>query len=252
MSVQLFVAPESLGSTRLRVQGDEHHYLSHVRRLAIGDAVVLLDGQGMRAHATIVGITSDQTQLEVGEAERVVAPDFHLTIAAALIKGDRMDQALSKMVELGVATICPLVTERTIVRLKGKRVVQRQKRFEALAQAASRQSQNPHPTTIVPIESFAAFLKRDHKAQIKLIPDVGLGVVPLTQAIDKVPHAKSALVLIGPEGGFTSAEVDLATRAGFSPISLGDRVMRAETACIAMASILGFRYGDVGRLLPTL
>ena len=247
MSVQLFVSSTALERGHLEVTGDEHHYLSHVRRLGVGDWVVLFNGEGRRASAQIKSIEPSATQLEVGEPEDLPKPSFSLEIAIALLKGDHMDQAITKMVELGVATIRPIITERTIVRLKGARVLQKQKRFESLVTAAARQSQNPHPATVATIEPLSALLARPHHAELKLIPDVGDGTLALSEEMARREQAPgSALVLIGPEGGFTEAEVSAARVAGFSPVSLGKRVMRAETACMAMASIMAFAYGDVG------
>ncbi len=247
MSVQLFVSSTSIKQGHLELRGDEHHYLSHVRRLGVGDWVVLFNGTGTRASAQIKSIASSATQLEVGEPEDLPKPSFSLEIAVALLKGDHMDQAITKMVELGVATIRPIITERTIVRLKGARLLQKQKRFESLVTAAARQSQNPHPATVAAIEPLSALLARPHQAEVKLIPNVGDGTLALSKEMAKCEHTPgSALVLIGPEGGFTEAEVSAACAVGFSPVSLGQRVMRAETACIAMASIMTFAYGDVG------
>lgn len=247
MSVQLFVAEGSLIAGNLKLLGDEHHYLSHVRRLTTGDRVVLMDGQGLRAHAQIESVEADATFVLVETPEEVPKPSFSLEIAIALIKGERMDQAITKMVELGVTTIRPIVTERTIVRLKGSRVEQRQKRFASMAKAASRQSRNPHPATIAPIESLQSFLNKQHSAALKLIPALSSETQPLANELAKQDlPVSSALVLIGPEGGFTESEVSSASAAGYAPVSLGGRILRAETACLTMASILSYTYGDVG------
>jgi 16S rRNA (uracil1498-N3)-methyltransferase len=246
LSVRLFVDTQQLQEGPLVLRGDEHHYLSKVRRLAAGDPVTLFDGAGHRAQAQVVAIAADQSELIVEAREEMPVPDFRLTIAPALIKGERMDTAISKMVELGVAAIHPCTTERTIVRLKADRARSRQERFQALALAAARQSQNPHPARIEAIVPFQAMLEQAEPVELKLIPCLSQEVVPLEEALPPAPLS-SAMVLIGPEGGFTAGEIEMALAAGFAPVSLGSLTLRAETACIAMASILAFRYGDVGR-----
>lgn len=245
MSVRIFVESEELIEGPLRITGDEHHYLKNVRRQDIGARLCLLDGRGRMADAEITGIDEISTSLVVAAPEDVPPPAFSLTIAPALIKGDRMDQAISKMVELGVQRIVPMATSRTVVRLKGDRADSRHKRYESLCRAAARQSRNPNPTAVDSISSFESVLARLQTNELLLIPALGDAARPLRELLpDRVPG--SATVLIGPEGGFSPEELERAIEAGFAPASLGPRVLRAETACIAMASILAFRYGDVG------
>lgn len=245
MSVRLYIHSGQLQTGPLVVQGDEHHYLSKVRRLAVGDTVVLFDGQGSQARATILSISATQSELDLDAPLQVPQPDFQLTIAPALIKGERMDWGISKMVEMGVSCLRPCITERTIVRLPPARVKSRHDRYLSLAVAAARQSQNPHPPHIEPIVSFSDVVKSPEPG-LKLIPCLSKEAVELTEALPE-GDLRSATVLIGPEGGFTAKEITMAVESGFSPVSLGSRTLRAETACIALASILSFRYGDVGR-----
>lgn len=246
MSVRLIVDSSQLQAGNLVLRGDEHHYLSKVRRLAVGDSVTLFDGQGSRAQATLVSILADQSELLVEAREKMPAPDFALTMAPALIKGERMDIAITKMVELGVACIRPTITSRTVVRLKADRAQARHQRFQSLALAAARQSQNPHPARIAPICRFSEVLPESTPEQLKLIPCLSKEALPLHEALPE-GELRSAMVVIGPEGGFTAEEVTQALDAQFLPVSLGSRTLRAETACVALASILSYRYGDVGR-----
>lgn len=246
MSVRLFVSPGDLMPGPLLLSGDEHHYLSRVRRLAVGDEVTLMDGQGHQSRAEILSIEAERTRVQVREREEVLPPAFSLTIAPALIKGERMDTALSKMVELGVARIRPVITERTIVRPRANKMEARHKRFAAIVQAAARQSQNAYPAQIEPILSLEELLRDVSGDGLKLLPTLCPGGTGLKAALPQAPIS-SATVLVGPEGGFSEAEVSRARAADFIPVSLGPRILRAETACIAIASILGFRYGDLGR-----
>lgn len=246
MSVRLFVDSGDLREGPLVLRGDEHHYLSKVRRVSVGDSVTLFDGKGSRAQAQVVSMAAEQSELALQAPEEMPSPAFRLTMAPALIKGERMDIAITKMVELGVAQIAPSTTERTIVRLKPERARSRQERFQSLAMAAARQSQNPHPPQIEAIAPFKKVVAEAGEHELKLIPCLSQEVVPLEEALP-AGQISSAMVLIGPEGGFTAPEIAMAEDAGFQPVSLGSLTLRAETACIAMASILAFRYGGVGR-----
>jgi 16S rRNA (uracil1498-N3)-methyltransferase len=243
--VRLFVSSNELYAGTLELTGDEHHYLSKVRRLGPNEWVTLLDGDGTCAKAKIIAMSATSSTLEVEEPQQVPQNPFQLTMASALLKGERMDVALTKMAELGVSTICPLITERTIVRLKGDRAKARHERYQSLARAAARQSQNAHPAQVQPIAKFTYFLAQELKQELKLIPCLSKGTRPLKDVLEgPALSPSSALVLIGPEGGFTEDEVELAIQAGFEPVSLGPRVLRAETANIAVATILGFHYAS--------
>lgn len=245
VTVRLFVSPDHLVAGRLHITGEEHHYLSRVRRLTTGNEVVLFDGDGRHAKATIAAIGRNETELSVEDPEQVPESIFRLSIAPALIKGDRMDTAITKMVELGVHHIAPMSTEHSVVRLQGDRAASRHKRFESLARAAARQSRSARQTSIGPITTLEKIVG-SCQAELRLIPYTGANSIPLTEALPEAQPA-TACVLIGPEGGFTEAEANLAHKAGFIAVTLGPRILRAETACIAMASILAFRYGDASR-----
>ncbi len=246
MSIRIFIEAKELRAGPLTLKGEEHHYLSKVRRLRVDDELTLFDGAGQHATAIVLSIGKDQSELQVEEPTRVPKKSFALTIAPALIKGERMDLAVTKMVELGVDCIRPIVSERTIVRLKGDRAQARLKRFQSLALAAARQSRNPHPARIEPISDFASLLRDQEKGPLLLVPCLHASAIPLEEALPAA-QPPAALVLIGPEGGFSDEEVSQAVKAGFIPVNLGPRTLRAETACIALATILSFRYGDVGR-----
>lgn len=246
MSVRLFVDASLLRSGPLVLAGDEHHYLSKVRRVTAGQEVTLFDGAGRQALATVTSIGPNRSELAVDTPQQMPVPPFGLTVAPALIKGERMDLAVTKLVELGVRCIRPMTTERTIVRLKPPRAAARHKRFASLALAAARQCQNPHPSAVEPIAGFADVAAALAGQPLKLIPCLSQETIPLEEALPS-SELTSAAVLIGPEGGFTEQEIRTALAEGFVPVGLGPRTLRAETACIAIATILAFRYGDVGR-----
>lgn len=234
-----------LGALTLR--GDEHHYVSKVRRLNVGAQLVLLDGQGHMARAELQAMGTSTSELWVHEICELSAPNFRLHVAAALIKGERMDWAITKMVELGVDQITPLHSERSVVKLSKERAGSKHARFLSLARAAARQSQNAQPTSIAQVQRLPAWLESGPAAELKLIPSFGGQAQSLEARLQEVASIASAIVMIGPEGGFSPTEEEQAFTKGFLPVSLGPRTLRAETACIYIASVLGFRYGDVGR-----
>src|SRR5215470_2882768 len=138
--LRIFVDPELLAAGELVVRGDEHHYLAHVRRARPGDAVELLDGAGRRAAATVARLGDRETALVAGAPEAVVAAPPRVRALVPLIKGDRMDSCIEKLVEVGVDAIIVWPAARSVVRFDHARRESRLAKYRAIAQAAARQS----------------------------------------------------------------------------------------------------------------
>lgn len=229
--MRIFVDPAALAAGELTVRGDEHHYLSHVRRARPGDAVELVDGAGRRAAATIVRIATGETTLHAGPPERIAARPPFVRALVPLIKGDRMDACIEKLVEVGVDAIVAWPAARSVARLDDARRDARIAKYRAIAQAAARQSGRAGIPEITSADGLAAALAG--------LPD-GLRLVldPTSDAAlgAALDTAADVTVVSGPEGGLAPDELD--RLAGFTPLGLGPRVLRAETApMIAVALI---------------
>jgi 16S rRNA (uracil1498-N3)-methyltransferase len=231
---RIHVPPERLAAGPLVLEGDDHHYLFRVRRLARGDEVLLFDGAGREATARVDQVTPERAHLTVDAPRAQPAAAALLRVLLPLLKGERMDWAIEKLTELGVAEIVPVRAARCVVTLAPDRAAARVARWEALARAAARQSGRAAlPRIGAPCELPAA------------LADPGLGLVLWEQARgaalrDALPAERPArvTVLVGPEGGLAAEEVDLAVAAGFVAVGLGDHIVRAETAAIAAAAIV--------------
>ena len=232
---RLVVEPERLLTGLLVLTPDEAHYLRRVRRLGAGDAVEVRDGAGRRCPATLEGATA----LRLGEWERLPPPPgtaVHLAFAPP--RGQRADLLLEKATELGAAAFHPIVAERSVRRDEGA-----VERYERLVRAAARQCGTAYTPLVHPAQSLGAFLAA---------PPEGLRLVASPDAAaalrDVLPAAapEAAVVLTGPEGGFSRAELAAATAAGFVPFRLGDLVLRAETAPLVALTLLRHRFGDLG------
>ncbi len=245
MSVRLFVEPEQLATGQVRVQGDDHHYLFRVRRLRVGDAVLLLDGQGRQATARVVNVAAEVAILETDAAEMVTTPRLELTVLLALIKGDRTEWAIQKLVELGVTRVIPMQTERTVVRLDAKRAGSRRQRFESVARDAARQCRRADVPTIAEVMELERALAAGASAEARFIAWAREGEQALEASL-RASRPRSVAIAIGPEGGFASRELEAAVAAGYLPVSLGPRVLRAETAAVVSATIAGVVVGDLG------
>ena len=216
----------SLAAGELHVRGDEHHYLSRVRRARTGDSIELIDGAGKRAHAVIERITDDETIVRASEPE-VIAPALpRIRVLLPLIKGDRMDHALEKLVEVGADEIIIWPAARSVVKL-GDRVEARMAKYEAQLAAASRQCGRAQ----IPAISYSPLADAIAIEGTKLVLDPASDT-PLGSVDDRVT------IISGPEGGLAPEELEAIGAAGFRALGLGPRILRAETAPVIAVALI--------------
>jgi 16S rRNA (uracil1498-N3)-methyltransferase len=229
--MRIFVLPDALAAGELRVEADEHHYLGRVRRARVGDAVEVVDGNGRRASALIAAITDTSTLLRVSEPELIPPRPPHIRALVPLIKGDRMDVCIEKLVEVGIDSIVLWPASRSVARLDEDRREGRLAKYRAMVQSAARQCGRAH----VPEVSHA----RDLAAAIASLPDGDRVVLdPASDNTLAIGNATDVTIASGPEGGLTAGELEQLAVASFSAVGLGPRVLRAETApTIAVALI---------------
>ena len=242
--VRLLVEAGSLREGTREVDGDDHHYLFRVRRLAAGDRLTLFVGEGAEAEAEVTSAGQRTGTLEVTAPRAALAGPPRVTTVLSIIKGDRMDWCVAKLVELGVGRIVPLAAERSVVRLDPDRAERRVERYRAQVRAAAQQSRCALVPHVDPVCGLDGALERVAGAHLKLLLWEDPRAIPLRSAIPAEAPGSIA-VLVGPEGGFTSAEVEQATAAGFVTVSLGRRILRAETAAVASAAILAYALNDI-------
>ncbi len=227
--------------------GAARHLLS-VLRLRPGDALIVFNGRGGEYRARLLTADGKQARVRLEHYQEGPPPSpLRITLAVGLSKGERMDWVIQKAVELGVQRICPLVTERCEVRLKGQRAERKSRHWQAIAESACEQSgQNLVPRIAAPVALQMALAEAEQGADAcKLILDPRASQ-SLASLLDSRPPGQitAVILLSGPEGGFTDAEVDLVTRHGFTAVSLGPRVLRTETAPLAACALLQGHWGD--------
>ena len=207
-----------------------------VLRLQPGAAVVLFNGDGAEWAATVTHIGRSEVTLLLGarvEVERELGRA--VTLALGMPANERMDALVEKATELGVRVIQPLQCERAVLRLSGERAHKKVAHWQAVAVAACEQSGRTHVPVIAPVRSLPDWL-REPAAPGSTRWLLSLGSAPTVSAL---PAPSAAVVcLSGPEGGLTPAEESLARDAGFEPVSLGPRVLRADTAPLALLAYL--------------
>ncbi len=220
----------------LTLAGDEAQHCSRVMRKQPGDMIEIFDGAGRVAACEITHVSKSEVQARIDSETRMEPFQTAIHLLPTLIKAEPFEWLLEKAVELGAASIQPIITERTIIHLDAAQTEKKLAKWRRHMIESAKQCHTPFlPELKTPI-AFAASLKQD--AEFKLIPALSEHGRTLKQALPATKPA-SVAVLIGPEGDFTAEEEAQAFAAGFVPVTLGPLVLRAETAAIATLAILG-------------
>ena len=209
-----------------------------VLRMQPGDGVTLFDGTGGQRDARIERMGRNEVVVRLGEhqaVDREAAPAVHLAMGTPA--NERMDWLVEKATELGAASIQPLTAARSVLRLSGERAQRKQAHWQAIAVAACEQCGRNRIPEVAPVQDFARWCESPHgPAALKLVLSLADGAQPLPQA--SAGSRGPVLLLSGPEGGLAPDELAVALRAGFQPVTLGPRILRAETAPLAALSFL--------------
>lgn len=214
------------------------HYLSRVLRLTVGAAVQLFDGSGQEYRGRLSSVTKKAVQVDLLERfDGLAESSLHIHLGQGLSRGERMDWAIQKATELGVAEITPLFTERCEVRLNADRLQKRLEHWQQIAISACEQCGRSK----VPVVHAPQQLK-DWQARVQA--DLKLVLHPVAQPLSQHNAPNTLAFLIGPEGGLTEAEVAQAGQYDFQPARLGPRVLRTETAPVVALSVAQQLWGD--------
>jgi 16S rRNA (uracil1498-N3)-methyltransferase len=230
--------------SRIELSAEASHHLARVLRAKISDRLTVFNGKGGEYSAVITQIDKKKVTVEVGVfKDRSAESALKLCLAQGISRGEKMDYIIQKAVELGASQIVPLITERCNVKLDDER---RQKRFQhwqgIVVSACEQSGRNIVPELMQPmtLQQWLPAAKAD--LCLVLAPDA---VEKLDQM--KVAQDASVVLLIGPEGGLSSAEINQAEQKGFHALNLGPRVLRTETAAVAALTILQCIFGDMVR-----
>jgi 16S rRNA (uracil1498-N3)-methyltransferase len=232
-----FYLPERITDNTTSISDAEQlHHLRDVLRLKAGDEIVVFDGEGDEYLCEIMELDKKHAGLQIKTRKSAPIRKLKLAIACAIPKQSRMDDIVDKLTQLGVDSIIPLVTQRVIVKLGGTQE-NRLERWRKIALSASEQSHRNTLPNIFPVIGLQEFLVESKGYELKLMPTLTGERKTIRQVLAGSTPA-SILVLIGPEGDFTPEEIQDAFSAGVIPISLGDTVLRVDTAAIAVASYI--------------
>jgi 16S rRNA (uracil1498-N3)-methyltransferase len=224
---------------------DQARYLKTVLRMKEGDPVLIFNGTGREYEAVIRRQTAEGVELEVTGSRLLPAVGIHVTLCQAVPKADKMDGIIRHATELGAARIIPFFAERSVPRWQPDQLSRKRERWRKIAVEASRQCGRSDITEIGEIVTFERMLRN--------VPESGLRLIPweeeTAQGIREVlrdpawSDIRDFTLAIGPEGGFSVEEIERARRTGFLSVSLGKRVLRVETASLAVLAILQYEKG---------
>lgn len=222
------------------IDGGDVNHIRNVLRLKIGEKLVIVGGDNCEYVCSVKEYEEDKVILDIletSDSKQELATRVFLF--QGLPKGDKMETIIQKCVELGVYEIIPVDTRRTIAKIEPKKIASKTARFQAISESAAKQSHRNIIPTVKEIMSFKEALKYADSMNVKLIPyELSEGMEATKKAVDSIKAGDSVAIFIGPEGGFEACEVDEATTNGFIPISLGQRILRTETAGMMLMSVI--------------
>jgi 16S rRNA (uracil1498-N3)-methyltransferase len=221
------------------LSADAAQHVAKALRLKTGDAIIVFDGRGGEYEATITRIDKDRVDVKSGAWRDVdIEPPLRVGIIQGLPEADKMDWIIQKSVELGAAWVQPIVCERSVVRLSGERAARRESHWRRVAIAACEQSGRNRIAEVRPTLGFQSWVAVPATAPRWVL-------TPGAPSIATKPKPEGDLeLLVGPEGGLSEREQELALHQGAEPVGLGPRVLRAETAPLAALAAINALWGD--------
>lgn len=230
---QFFVAPGQITDKTVIIEGGDVNHIKNVLRMKPGEEIAVSNGQdGKEYRCGIVSMEEDRVICElrfIKEDGLELSSRVHLF--QGLPKADKMELIIQKAVELGVYEIIPVETKRAVVKLDAKKAKQKTERWQAIAEAAAKQSKRRIVPQVQEPITFGQALKQAEGMEVKLIPyELAEGMARTKEIISNLPKNADIAIFIGPEGGFEETEVAKAKDSGVEPITLGKRILRTETA----------------------
>jgi 16S rRNA (uracil1498-N3)-methyltransferase len=242
-----FVNPDAITATTIRITGDLHHHLRDSLRVHQGNSLTLNNGCGTRYRVEVTSVTSQTIDSRIidqeSEPARKTSP---IVLGQTLIKADKMEWVIQKATELGVATLVPIHSAHSVIKPNIERMEHQRSRWERIARDAAQQSERWTIPTIADPLDLAGICRDYNSAPVKgILVERSSGSSLTSIRLSPYPD-HTIVVLVGPEGGWTQDELRLAEGHGFLSLTLGPRILRAETAAIAALSILQSRLDAMG------
>jgi 16S rRNA (uracil1498-N3)-methyltransferase len=249
---RFFVSKDSFHGNKVLLGKDHAHQIRSVLRISVGDHIVILDNQGSEYDVVLTKIRHDEVVGEVTQKRQAAGePSVQIALFQSLLTREKFEFVLQKGTEVGVSRFVPVITQRTLVR---ETAIKPEKldRWQRIITEAAEQSHRGRIPDLSPPVSFEMAIQKLSEFERCLIASESAEVgqhVTLRQALrtDKQTSPGTIAILVGPEGGFTEQEVELAKKNGAIPITLGPRILRTETAAVVAATLILYESGQMER-----
>ena len=243
-----FIDPSPAKNSLVAIQQSEAHHIKNVLRLKPGDRIKLFDGTGFEYEAVIRKMSAAKVDVEIlNKVRATIRCGTQIMVAQAFLKEKKMDDLVRKLCELGVAKWVPFFSQRSIARPDASRLAGRTRRWHRIAAEALKQCRRIDLPDIAGPLSFKEVLDLSKTCDLNIVFWENEST-PLDSGIEssrKHPIRK-ILLMLGPEGGFTQQEIEMAEHSGFVVAGLGPRILRAETATLAAVTLVQYLFGDMG------
>jgi len=231
------------------ISGSEARHMTKVLRMIRGDRFILMDDKGQRFESHIESLSPKEVIVSLDKKIPAPPPSpVHITICQSLLKSGPMDYMIRKTSELGVNLILPFISERTVVKFDRDRSDNKMKHWQNVLQSAAKQSGRERPADMSPPKGFCETVSRfKNEDALKVIFWEDENSRGLKSVLKTISPAAGFVGIVGPEGGITAREVEAAKEAGFISVSLGSRILRAETAAVLITGIVQYEWGDLAQ-----
>ena len=240
---QFFVEESQIQGSEIIIEGTDVNHIKNVLRMKTGEEVMISNGTDKHYICSIMTISEQQVVAKIVDIDtNSTELPVKLYLFQGLPKADKMELIIQKAVELGAYEIIPVETKRCVVKLDGKKAAKKVERWQQIAESAAKQSKRILIPNVHQVLSFKEALKYAESMDIRLIPyELAKGMQETKEILAAIEQGQSIGIFIGPEGGFEEKEVEAAISEGAKPITLGKRILRTETAGLAILSVLMFQ-----------
>ena len=237
---RFFVEAEQIGQTSITIIGKDVNHIKNVLRMKIGETILISDGSDREYICSICQINEEEVVADIEDINGHTRElPIKVTLFQALPKGDKMETVIQKMIELGAYEIVPMSTKRCVVKLDAKKAVAKTKRWNAIAESAAKQSKRGIIPQVSEPVTYKQALEKAKEMDMLLIPyEEAENMERTRQVISSIQQGMHVGIFIGSEGGFAKEEVELAKEYGAKEITLGKRILRTETAGMAIMAVL--------------
>ena len=238
---RFYIHPEDVTGKKINIGPDQARHAYSVLRLRKEASVAAFDGEGNEYLGILMSLSAKKGTMYIREIRSAEADNIQITLAAALPRFSKFESIVDKATQLGVGTIIPIVTERTVVKLGKEKSYKKVERWQKIAVEAAKQCGCAFVPKVEQVIDFAKLIKKVSAHDLILIPSLQKGTVSLKKAA-KGRKPKRPIIFIGPEGDFTQEEVSYVNKHGAIGITLGENVLRCETAVTMVLSVLNYEW----------